>query len=135
MTLPVDTKPSRVIALLFTSVVAVVVPDTVNVLLSVIAPPLVKARFPFTVPCTPKAVVVLSIVACPVVPAVVKITFPVDAKVSKVIALSFTSVVAVVVPDTVKTALSVITPPLVKAKFPFTVPCTPKSVVVLSIVA
>ena len=125
MTFPVDAKVSKVIALLFTSVVAVVVPDTVNVLLSVIAPPLVKARFPFTVPCTPKAVVVLSIVACPVVPAVVKMTFPVDAKVSKVIALSFTSVVAVVVPDTVKTALSVIASPLVLSLIHISEPTRP----------
>ena len=86
ITFPVDAKVPKVIALSFTSVVTVVVPDTVKVPLSVIASPLVKARFPFTVPCTPNAVVVLSIVTCPAVPAVDKITFPVETKVPKVIA-------------------------------------------------
>jgi hypothetical protein len=83
----------------------------------------------------PNAVVVLLTTALPVVPDEFKDTSPVEAKVPKVIAWSATSVVAVVVPDTVRVPLSVIAAPLVRAKFPFTVPCTPNAVVVLSIVA
>ena len=78
-TSPVEAKVPRVIALSATSVVTVVVPDTVNAALSVITSPLINTKFPFAVPCTPNAVVPLSIVIFPEVPCEEIVTAPVNA--------------------------------------------------------
>ena len=101
---PVEANVPKVIVLFATSVVTVVVPDTVKAALSVIAAPLVKARFPFTVPCTPKAVVPLSMVTWPVVPCEETVTLPVNAfvVVLRVIAASFAEAVKLEVEPTFK---------------------------------
>ena len=99
------------------------------------AAPLVALKVPLIVDAPrSNAVVPLSINTLPAVPLVVSNTAPVEARVSSVIVLSATSVVTVVVPVTLNAALSVIASPLVSARSPDTVPCTPNAVVPLSIV-
>ena len=109
------------------AVVTVPLTVTVLVVLAVKVPPIVEAA-------RPKAVVVLFTTTWPVVPEEFNDTSPVEANVPRVIVLFAASVVTVVVPDTVKAAVSVITSPLINTKFPFAVPCTPKAVAPLSIV-
>ena len=129
VTAPVAARVPRSISASASDVAKLLVPVTVNVLLSVRLPVVAVAeRFPFTVPLKARAVA-LTTFAFPDVPEVFSVTAPVDASVSSSMSASACEVVKLLVPVTASVPLSVRLPVVAVAiRFPFTVPCSARAV-------